>query len=268
MSDHLSKWRIDTLDGRGGLAFASWRPADLADAASLPDRPVFYFSPPAFTPSPVASAATALAAERHGFQLGVYDETGEVPFETLADVAEFVRRIYVGTGRSDGTDGGSDPPPVPPPEPEPLVPGGALEYKEAEVGWLRRATSEFQLAVADTLRGSSKTVTWGGFEQTDLKKTSAEASLVLLGAELTLFEMLCRFPGKPEERETWQQAAMRLASTLLRTGSAQLLLDDQARPIHKTCRTFISNLWSRNLHQKYPPHPDFERFPFIGHSRR
>ena len=104
-------------------------------------------------PRPVASAATALAAERHGFQLGVYDETGEVPFDTLADVAEFVRRIYVRTGRSEErTEAAIRRRFFTALEPEPLIPAeGLLRLRKAEVSWLRRVTSEFQLAVADTL---------------------------------------------------------------------------------------------------------------------
>jgi len=45
MEPGSAKWRIDTLDARGGLAFASWREADLEEGARLFDRPVFHFSP-------------------------------------------------------------------------------------------------------------------------------------------------------------------------------------------------------------------------------
>ena len=141
----------------------------------------------------MASAATALAAERHGFQLGLYDETGEVPFDTLADVAEFVKRIYIGTGRTDGTDGGV-PPPVTPPEPpdEPPderilnSPSKDFEYKEAKVVWLRQMTSQFRQTVDNTSRGAAKITAWGDEKTYDLKTESANASPALLGAELTL----------------------------------------------------------------------------------
>jgi hypothetical protein len=258
------KWHIDTLDARGGLAFASWRSADLADEANLPDRPVFHFSPPAFTPTPVASAATALAAERYGFQLGLYDAEGEVPFDSLAEVAEFVRRIYVGSGRSDGTDGDGDTPPVPPPEPESPSPTEGLPLVPTEGGWLRRSTSTFRSLVGLAHRGSSRPMTWSVSEPSsyDLKKASADASLVLLGAELTLFELLRRFPADQQKLETWRQAAARLASTLLRTGAAQVLLDNETRPIHKTCFAFLSNLQSRAPHGKDTYKFDFEHFAF------
>jgi hypothetical protein len=113
-----------------------------------------------------------------------------------------------------------------------------------------------------TRRGSSGPMTWSVSEPAyDLKKASVDASLVLLGAELTLFELLRRFPNAEDRQETWRQAAGRLASTLLRTGAAQLLLDDETRPIHKTCRAFLLNLWSRTLNQKNPPRSGYELFP-------
>jgi len=150
MEPGSAKWRIDTLDARGGLAFASWREADLEEGARLFDRPVFHFSPPAFTAIPVASPATALAAERHGFQMGLLDAEGEIPFENLTDVAEFVRRVYIGSGRSDGDDG--DDSPVPPPEGEP--PDLPPEIETVEGSSLRTSAGAFLTKVNSTPRGT------------------------------------------------------------------------------------------------------------------
>lgn len=241
MEGDSPKWRIDTLDGRGGLAFASWRTSDLEDGTALSDRPTFYFSPPAFTPLPVASSATALAAERHGFQLGLFDADGEIPFDSIADVAEFVRRLYLGSGRSDGTDGGGTPPVPPPPTGEPPDIGPMTEeWRESQ---FNSDVSEFLSSIEKTPRGRAKPAHWHlGQNQPKVGKPSS--SPIFRGAELTLIEMLARFPvsKREEEIETWEAAASRLAASLFRIGVMNFVDNEFSPTLLHFCRNFLQSL--------------------------
>jgi hypothetical protein len=234
-----SKWRIDTLDGRGGLAFASWRVSNLETGTALSDCPTFYFSPPAFTPLPVASSATALTAERYGFQLGLLDQKGEVPFDSVEDVAEFVRRIYIGSGRSDGGDGGG-PTPVPSPTGEPPEPGPDIE--DLGEGQFGTDVSEFIASIARTLRGASKAAYWH-LGQEKAKDVDLGSSLIFRGAELTLIEMLTRFPlsKRVEDLEAWETAASRLAAVLVRIGVLNFADGEFSERSRHFCQSFLQS---------------------------
>ena len=240
MEPGSAKWRIDTLDARGGLAFASWREADLEEGARLFDRPVFHFSPPAFTAIPVASPATALAAERHGFQMGLLDAEGEIPFENLTDVAEFVRRVYIGSGRSDGDDG--DDSPVPPPEGEP--PDLPPEIETVEGSSLRTGAGAFLTKVNSTPRGTANEVDWKP-QFGEAKGADSHSSLIMRGSELMLIEMLARFPQSDDEQklERWYAAATRLADTLFRIGAAHFLDSKPSIGLRNACQKFVSSAW-------------------------
>jgi len=100
-------WRIDTLDARGGLAFATWREAITAiPEAAIDDKPCFFVGAPDFRAQPVANRAIALAAGRGTFQTGLFAGNTEISFPSPDALVEFVRRTYVGSGAGDGTDGG------------------------------------------------------------------------------------------------------------------------------------------------------------------
>ncbi|SCU98929.1 hypothetical protein CNECB9_560038 [Cupriavidus necator] len=110
-------WYIDTIDARSGYAFASYRVADLSDAAALSDIcETVFIEAPHFVPERVGSRTLSLGAARAGFQIGLYLESGEgeVPFPTLDALSDFVRRAYGSGGASDG-GGGATPPLTPPP---------------------------------------------------------------------------------------------------------------------------------------------------------
>lgn len=98
---------IDALDGRGGVAFASLRGADLTAEKLTPDSPSWHLAAPDFEPVPLGSRATGLAATaRMGFQLGLsMDGEAEVAFPTLEALADYVRRLYLSGGGGDGTGG-------------------------------------------------------------------------------------------------------------------------------------------------------------------
>jgi len=111
----MTPWFIDAIDARGGLAMATQRSGEykldaLADAGAS-----VFISPPAFVPEYVASRSVGFALTRSRGQAGLFYRGGEVPFDSLAAVAEFVRRSYLRGAGGDGTgeNGGSAPPPSP-----------------------------------------------------------------------------------------------------------------------------------------------------------
>lgn len=108
------RWYIDALDADGGIAFASFRHADTEDCGH-----VVLMRAPYFTPEPVAAQAVALGAIHIGAQTGVIVEGNELGFDSLEQVAEFVRRSYIAGGTSRG-----DPAPPAPDQPGPDSEGG------------------------------------------------------------------------------------------------------------------------------------------------
>jgi hypothetical protein len=101
-------WKIDTLDARGGFAFASRRDRNLAAITDEdPEAPCRFIGAPDFRPEPVANYALALGAGRGAFQTGLFVGDDEVSFPTIEDVVEFVRRAYLRGGGGDGADGGA-----------------------------------------------------------------------------------------------------------------------------------------------------------------
>jgi hypothetical protein len=109
-----SRWYIDALDAAAGRAFITKR-AEGQTLAELVAPPVFVTAP-YFLAEPLSNPATALAAARAGFQLGVFTvRDRQVAFWTLEDAIEFVRRIYARVGGT-GRDGGGERRLVPAPD--------------------------------------------------------------------------------------------------------------------------------------------------------
>ncbi|MFI5030497.1 MAG: hypothetical protein ACHQPH_07340 [Reyranellales bacterium] len=109
----IKAWRIDAMDALGGLAFASYRAADLLDRPEEPadlDIPCFALSAPDFRPEPLVSRALAFAGTRRGHQFGVWADGQEIEFDELESVVEFVRRVYLMAAGRGG--GGETPPPA------------------------------------------------------------------------------------------------------------------------------------------------------------
>lgn len=98
---------IDALDGRGGVAFASLRGADLTAEKLTTDAPSWHLTAPDFEPVPLGNRATGLAATaRMGFQVGLsMDGNVEVAFPTLETLGDYVRRLYLSGGGGDGAGG-------------------------------------------------------------------------------------------------------------------------------------------------------------------
>ena len=96
MAEESSEWRIDALDSRGGLAFASRRAGRFSELGSrLQDPLCAFIGAPGFQPEMVANRSIALAGIRGVFQYRLFIGEDEVAFPTLAAVTEFVRRVYL-----------------------------------------------------------------------------------------------------------------------------------------------------------------------------
>jgi hypothetical protein len=111
----MTPWFNDAIDARGGLAIATQRLSDLK-LDTLDDCGASVFiSPPSFLPEYVGSRSVGFALARNRAQPGLFHQDDEVPFDSLAAVAEFVRRSYLRGAGGDGTgeNGGSAPPPSP-----------------------------------------------------------------------------------------------------------------------------------------------------------
>ncbi len=242
-------WRIDSLDPTAGSAFASWRDETLFEGDTLEEAPVFYIGAPSFQAQPVANRGVALAAERHGFQLGLLDDKGEVAFQTLDDVAEFVRRLYLVSTRRDGTpDGGASA--VPRPRGGPLGGGELVRPPELPHGPLGGEARQIVELIRTVERGRSLdlSVTWrsGGV----VRRRRMEQSRLALGASIVLSELLHRFPmgegetsPDAEELERWRVAAQTFVAVVHRLGLIETLEEDAG--LTPVCARFLSRCWSR-----------------------
>jgi hypothetical protein len=113
--------------------------------------------------------------------------------------------------------------------------------------------------VKKTTRGESKPSTWklSDGKAKDMEPTS---SLIFRGAELTLIEMLGRFPGfrHGEKLEVWEVAASRLVSVLIRIGFTNFVEGDFSRRLQNTCRHFVKSTgtglkkYPRDVLVRYP----------------
>lgn len=199
-----SKWRFESLDARAGLAFAAWR-KERSTSSVVEEWPCLFFSPPSFTPEPVASVALAMAAARGTFQPGLLIEGREAFFETPEAVAEFVRRAYVSSGGGDGADGGGGgDEPIPPEEPPDLpAVGGFEEAPEGNVEDEDRrprfpsasqsigvAAKRFEQLTSNTAFGHAQSCAWGEVHGEDGVDTLATGALQVMR------ELMRRAPQK------------------------------------------------------------------------
>lgn len=142
MQEEGRRWSIDALDADGGIAFASFRQSGEADIGDLEVEHAVVVAAPHFRPVPVSSRALSLGAISQGAQSGVYGDSGEVRFDSLDQLVEFVRKVYVGGGASGAT---------PAPETVPNPPEGPNEDEgagEEQEDWGQRVASHM---IADWL---------------------------------------------------------------------------------------------------------------------
>ncbi len=227
------EWRIDTLDARGGLAFAARRgPLEQLETPGtgdadrrLPavDEPCIHIGPPDFSPTVVPNRAIALAAGRGCFQTGLFIEDVEVTFESPLAIAEFVRRAYLSGGAGDGTEGGGGNGPPPPPDDRPPDDPTPMPERPMHDGLLV-AGIEAAAAAFDTASLGSKlgkSTPFGDWPQ-DLVRESDQSSKVddgLVGnlayaAQRVLMEIVDRFPKNSDHNAllVWQASASTIRS--------------------------------------------------------
>jgi hypothetical protein len=248
----MEAWYIESLDALGGRAFASYRhqlpPASVEsmDADSLDSEPeaetCYFIGPPHFAPEPVTRVATALAATRGTFQLGLFDERSEIPFATLDDVAEFVRRAYISGGAGDGGAGGGGVPPAPPeggrgPD-EPDVDGGSLDDSEefgkaTGLNRIRAAVEQFG-GICDALEPGTHGVL-AGKEKTGASKDfwdpggpapAVSVPALIHAGRVLLSTLIALFPGRSDAARfaKWHASAVALGGVLIDTCVAYEIL--------------------------------------------
>jgi hypothetical protein len=220
-------WRIDALDGRAGRAFASLRPADLLSSLPELNQSCVFVAAPYFQPEAVSSRATALAATRGSFQLGIFDGAGgEVGFPSLEALLEFVRRVYL---RAGGGDPGAGPAPGVPPRPEgpepPRPEGGPARetgdvgaYGEDLTGPIIRNISQFNLTSSKLRYDRDEGMEVQNFSATFSTNVQSigKSNLLAKGAYEMLRELLNRFPisGAKDQTLNWRACAVRLGRAI------------------------------------------------------
>ncbi|GBQ24905.1 hypothetical protein AA12717_1925 [Gluconacetobacter sacchari DSM 12717] len=215
------KWYIDALDPRSGRAFASYRDDDLQDMEHLDAAQGTYFlEPPAFDPVQV-SRSIAFSATRYQFQAGLFDGEGELPFDELDDVVEFIRRSYL--RRGGGSGGGPEPGGSPEPLPRPTEGGGetAAPAGQDPLINLREIVKQFGTQQGDIRRGAAQRV---GFIDTEPKGSSAFAkrrlgrgALVLALEQIAVFQLSGDFESSTRQRSR----LLRLFQAIVSAGLAE-----------------------------------------------
>ena len=211
-NDENFYWRFDAVDLRAGIGFAAWR-KDIANDSVPAEMPAVHFSPPFFSPEPVANIALALGATRGSMRSELLINGREAWFETLEEVGEFLRRAYVASGGGDGADGSGDSDPSPPlPEP-PDLPNRSKdddEFSESPSAHKGNAApASLMLAhFATDLEEQISQLETGKSCSFSLSKAEDSDGLQDLqaGATHVLCELLMRWPGEasdPDNHLRW-----------------------------------------------------------------
>jgi len=205
------QWRIDALDARGGLAFASQRDHRFSEIEHGGASPLCVFiGAPGFQPEIVANRSIALASIRGAFQFRLYVKTAEgaeeVAFPTLEAVTQFVRRAFLRSGGGDGAggEGGEGPTPLPR-DGRPDLPGTAelIEKGETLANLIAGAASLFRKSSGNCKPGDVAPFgSWPGSRDLDSSASRAfDGGSILANAALTLLrEMLRRMPDGKDTR--------------------------------------------------------------------
>lgn len=241
----MHAWRIDALDHRAGIAFVSWRGETLFESPDLENAPAFYVAVPTFAAIPLAHRAIALGAERRGFQVGLIADGAEVPFDSLADVSDFVRRLYLTSAGSGPRGGGAPTVPEPGPEPRP-GPGSEPDGEDlaSPRSELTDAAGRFAERAFDLPVGQAREVKWPPQAYfVDRKLMEVGRAPILHGAMILLAELLARYRGATdaERLDRWSRAARRLVETIARLELVPWLA--QGAPsarLHAACNAFLN----------------------------
>ncbi len=220
MIDEVRQWRIDALDVRGGLAFASQRDGRFSEIAHNGANPLCVFiGAPGFQPEIVVNRSVALASIRGAFQFRLYVKTAEgseeVAFPTLDAVAQFVRRAFLRSGGGDGAagEGGEGPTPLPP-DSGPDLPRVAelIEASETLANLIAGAALLFNKESGNCKPGDVALFSsWPGSRDWDSSEPkNFDGGTILANAALALMrEMLRRMPDGTDPRAlmNWHREA-------------------------------------------------------------
>jgi len=211
----MRAWYIDGIDALGGIAFASLRDTDESEATYVEADATVFLEPPYFVAEPILSRSTALAATRGSLQAGFFVNKAEYPFQSVAEVSDFVRRLYVG-GAGGGATGGAGPPPAPDQptgEDDPVT-----EPREGVSDVLRDCFARFARDVKKATVGAARPMKW------DLGISASEdldwhlSSLRLAGLRLIRTLWLRKPNGKNDDPEWWGKAWGAVLALLLKVG--------------------------------------------------
>jgi hypothetical protein len=277
----IEAWRIDSLDARAGIAFASWRFADLISGNIEPERATVFIAPPYFRPDALSNRAMGLSASRGQAQLGVFVQESELAFKTLDALSEFVRRVYQSSGGGDlpggGGMGGRPRPPLKPEGGEPVIGEGAPEELGGGIGGAQSLVDVARLyyhicsrlnftpgvpvqfentVLSEASEGSGGGDDGGG--ATEGRETSTESDRaddsLLIGARELLFELVRRFPvhGKSTDILLWCESGTRLGEAIARLdlwrgiidGPWRNILDQAGKRIDSTLSIGHPNRWA------------------------
>lgn len=227
-------WYIDAIDARGGLAVASQRQGDLMSGSMKETGPIAFIAPPSFAPEFVASRSPGFALARGQGQLGLFVDGREVPFDSLAAVAEFVRRAYLRGAGGDGpgggapVEGGPTPRPLEGPEGEGLrpMPEGGLEKEVDPVAQLKAMATQFRPQSWEKPlsfeRGESRQAEGLELSRFEPFEGRTAARRIVRGALLLMHELCARRPGAGDWHRTtsldWYQAAEMVVAMVYRMG--------------------------------------------------
>jgi hypothetical protein len=220
-------WYLDAIDTRGGLAIATQRDRDLTRSRLVEAGPSVFVAPPAFVPEYIESRGTAFGLSRGHAQLGVFIGDEEVPFDSLAAVAEFVRRAYLrGAGGDGAGENGGPRPPTPPPEggePSdgliPMHPSGEHDLAVSLIGagTVNKALSaKLEVGYAD--KGTAIFI-----ERSDKIESAENHRRLARGALRTLHELVRRRPSGQANKLNWFISFEKLLGFMMRMGLWPLL---------------------------------------------
>jgi hypothetical protein len=219
----MTRWHFEAVDLRAGLAIAVRRPPrTAANELVCSENPCLFFSPPYFQPEAIGNLTIAMAASRGSLSAGLYVGNAEVSFATPEEIAEFVRRAYVGGAGGDGADsggGGGGPVPVPPQAPDDVEP---IRIEEIDArGRLMEQIDHFSRTVDGTDDGESTPFEW----QELLHDSSYEAMHLMVQGVLALYrELLRRMPDEQSDSLRWIDDMRALSQAVLRARLLPVLL--------------------------------------------
>lgn len=274
-------WRIDSLDARAGMAFGSWRPADLTSprGPDLASSAVF-LAPPYFRAETLNDRTVGFSASRSRAQFGVFIGEDELAFATVDEMSEFVRRVYQTSGGGDLPGGGAaGGPPGFGPEggpggPHPLrgdhgleesaspdigkidFPTGDLPTKHlgGAQAFVQAATSIKELASRLEFEPDEPTPTMNPkTASSGYLHLPVDATTLTLGAQELLIELVRRFPvrGNHADILRWSASGNRLGEAIGQLNLWPKIFESAAGPALDQAAMQISKQLAASFHDRW-----------------